>query len=109
MCRLFRWRGAERVSAEKAAEASSRRPVCASCMALSKRCSNGCGSNGLPEGGIAKVALLVDLRGKLQPCEFRVQAILAHELRVRALRDDAAGIHDHDAVGALHGRETVCD
>src|SRR6185503_4157861 len=46
---------------------------------------------------------------ELQAGEARVQAALAHQLGVGALRDDRAALEHDDAVGVLHGREAVRD
>src|SRR5437762_5401387 len=51
-------------------------------------------------GGIAE---------ELQRREARVEAPLAQELGVRALRDQRAALHDLDAVRVLHSGEAVRD
>src|SRR5688572_1801804 len=44
---------------------------------------------------------------ELQPRQAGIEPALAHELGVRALRDDRAALEHHDAVGGLHGGEAV--
>ena len=46
---------------------------------------------------------------ELQLRQFGVQAALRHQRIVRALGDDAAAVHHHDAVGLEHGREAMGD
>src|SRR6266851_247060 len=45
----------------------------------------------------------------LHPEEAGITAIELHELRVRALLDEAAVLEEHDPVGAAHGGEPVRD
>src|SRR5688572_17576258 len=46
---------------------------------------------------------------KLERRELGVQAALAHELVVLALRHQRTAIHDDDAIGMLHGGEAMRD
>src|SRR6185503_9744011 len=46
---------------------------------------------------------------ELQAREARVQASLAHQLGMRSLRDDRAGLQHDDAIGVLHRRQAVRD
>jgi len=46
-------------------------------------------------------------RRTLQSRQMGIEAVLLHEFLMRAGFDDAALIHDHDAVGLLHCRQSV--
>src|SRR5687768_16126992 len=46
---------------------------------------------------------------ELQARKARIQAALAQQLRMAALRDDRAALEHHDALGMLHGRQPVRD
>src|SRR5688572_4325824 len=52
---------------------------------------------------------LISSSQELQARKARVQAALAHELGMRALRDDSAALHHDDAIGILHRGEPVRD
>ena len=46
---------------------------------------------------------------ELQACQFSVQSVFGQQLCMRALGDDAALVHHHDAVGLEHGGQAVGD
>src|SRR5687768_1915847 len=54
-------------------------------------------------------SFLISTSEELEPGEARIEAALAHELRMRALGDDRAALHHHDALGVLHRREAMGD
>ena len=46
---------------------------------------------------------------ELQPCQFCIKSVLGHQALVGAGGDDAALVHDHDAIGFENGGEAMSD
>src|SRR6187401_2704188 len=70
----------------------------------------GCASAGRQANSAQSAMILfISPSEKLQPCQAGVQPALAHQLGMRALRDDRAALEHHDAVGGLHRGEAVRD